>query len=128
MNETTEHDGYEPDVDIAQAVLDGERLTAALRALGPIEPRLAEVLTSLHLRIYPGYSGASDRSTYVVLDVHGVSIGVQRRAHDLYLHADTTDTDDALISSRSTAAAKSTTPSDDPARTENNMNIGDTAR
>lgn len=85
------------EVDVAQVVLDGERLHEALRALGPVEPVLADVLNHLNLRIYPRDDEKRDRSAYVVLDLHGVSIGLQRRAGELYLHADTTETDDDLI-------------------------------
>ena len=86
-----------PEVDVPQVVLDGERLRAALHALGPVEPVLADVLDHLNLRIYPPNRAAGDRSAYVVLDLYGVSIGLQRRAADLYLHADTTETDDDLV-------------------------------
>lgn len=86
-----------PEVDVAQVVLDGERLYDALRALGPVEPVLADVLDHLNLRIYPRDRAAGDRSAYVVLDLHGVSIGARRRAFDLYLHADTSETDDYFI-------------------------------
>ncbi len=88
---------YEHEAGVFQAVLDGHQLTAALRTLDPIDPALADVLTGLHLRIYPRDHASGDRSDYVVLDLHGVSIGVQRRKSDLYVHADTSETDDALI-------------------------------
>ncbi|WBB53867.1 hypothetical protein [Verrucosispora sp. WMMD573] len=78
-----------------QRTLNGPQLADALALLGPVDPVCAEVITRLNLRVYPGESG--DRTAYVVLDVHGVSIGVKRRAGDLYLHADTTETDDRLI-------------------------------
>ncbi|MGC9667431.1 hypothetical protein ACNTMW_12850 [Planosporangium sp. 12N6] len=89
----------EPDhrVDALQAMLDGQRLGAALRTLGLAAPALADVLTNLHLRIYPRHPEVGDRSDYVVLDIHGVSIGVKRRASDLYLHVDTSETGDRLI-------------------------------
>ncbi|MDI6101185.1 hypothetical protein QLQ12_21455 [Actinoplanes sp. NEAU-A12] len=86
-----------PEVGVYQASLDGRRLSEALRALGPIEPALTDVLTHLNLRIYRRDHAAGDRTDYVVLDVHGVSIGVQRREGDLYLHADTSETNDAVI-------------------------------
>ncbi|HEY4377863.1 MAG TPA: hypothetical protein VGM93_11930 [Acidimicrobiales bacterium] len=73
------------------------QLVAAITALGPLDPELVEVITHLNLRVYPREAGSSDHTSYVVLDVHGVSIGVQRRAHDLYLHADTTETPDRVI-------------------------------
>ncbi|MEU8159489.1 hypothetical protein [Micromonospora parva] len=78
-----------------QRTLDGQQLAEALAKLGTVDPVCVEVLTRLNLRVYPGEPG--DRTAYVVLDVHGVSIGVKRRADDLYLHADTTETDDRLI-------------------------------
>ncbi|RQW98752.1 hypothetical protein [Micromonospora inaquosa] len=78
-----------------QRTLDGQHLADALAKLGTVDPVCVEVLTRLNLRVYPGEPG--DRTAYVVLDVHGVSIGVKRRAADLYLHADTTETDDRLI-------------------------------
>ncbi|MFI9640863.1 hypothetical protein ACIG87_12485 [Micromonospora sp. NPDC051925] len=80
-----------------QHTLGGPQLAGALAALGLVDPVCAEVLTLLNLRVYPGDATAGDRTAYVVLDVHGVSIGVKRRAADLYLHADTTETDDRLI-------------------------------
>lgn len=86
-----------PEVDVAQVFLDGERLYDALRALGPVEPVLADVLYHLNLRIYPRDDEKRDRSAYVVLDLHGVSIGAQRRAGDVYLHADTSEADDYFI-------------------------------
>lgn len=73
------------------------RWAAALTALGDIEPVLAELLTNLNLRVYPGDACRGDRTAYVVVDLHGVSIGLQRRCFDLHLHADTTETDDRLI-------------------------------
>jgi hypothetical protein len=88
-------DGRE--VGVFQAFLDGRRLSEALDALGAIEPALTAVLSSLNLRIYRRDHAAGDRTDYVVLDVHGVSIGVLRRKRDLYLHADTSETDDAVI-------------------------------
>jgi hypothetical protein len=86
-----------PEVEVYQASLDGRRLSEALSTLGPIEPALTDVLTRLNLRIYRRDHSAGDRTDYVVLDVHGVSIGVQRRARDLYLHADTSETGDQSI-------------------------------
>ncbi|WP_341718809.1 hypothetical protein QQG74_03265 [Micromonospora sp. FIMYZ51] len=78
-----------------QRILSGPQLADALALLGSVDPVCAEVIGRLNLRVYPGEPG--DRTAYVVLDVHGVSIGVKRRAGDLYLHADTTETDDRLI-------------------------------
>jgi hypothetical protein len=80
-----------------QRMVSSRQMAAALAQLGSVDPVCAEVLTGLNLRVYPGDPDAADRSGYVVLDVHGVSIGVKRRAGDLYLHADTTETDDHLI-------------------------------
>ncbi|GAB3160765.1 hypothetical protein GCM10027290_67190 [Micromonospora sonneratiae] len=80
-----------------QRTVSGQQLAGALALLGPVDPVYAEVLTNLNLRVYPGDATAGDRSAYVVLDLHGVSIGVKRRAADLYLRADTTETDDRLI-------------------------------
>ncbi|MGI5525824.1 hypothetical protein ACQEUX_33470 [Micromonospora sp. CA-259024] len=78
-----------------QRTVSAEQLAGALALLGSIDPVCADVLARLNLRVYPGEPG--DRTAYVVLDVHGVSIGVKRRADGLYLHADTTETDDRLI-------------------------------
>ncbi|WP_213454670.1 hypothetical protein [Rhizomonospora bruguierae] len=78
-----------------QHTLASAQLPDALARLGAVDPVYAEVITHLNLRVYPGEPG--DRTEYVVLDVHGVSIGIKRRAHDLYLHADTSDTTDRLI-------------------------------
>lgn len=38
-----------------------------------------------------------DRTPYHVVDLHGVSIGVKRREHDLYVHVDTTETPDEVV-------------------------------
>ncbi|MEU5552136.1 hypothetical protein ABZ738_20400 [Micromonospora sp. NPDC047793] len=78
-----------------QRTLSGPQLAGALALLGSVDPVCAEVIGRLNLRVYPGEPG--DRTAYVVLDLHGVSIGLKRRADDLYLHADTTETDDRLI-------------------------------
>lgn len=78
-----------------QRIVSGQQLAGALALLGSVGPVCAEVLIRLNLRVYPGEAG--DRTAYVVLDVHGVSIGVKRRADDLYLHVDTTETDDQPI-------------------------------
>ncbi|MEU3118478.1 hypothetical protein ABZ652_30730 [Micromonospora chalcea] len=79
----------------SQRALDCRQLAGALAQLGTADPVCVEVLTRLNLRVYLGEPG--DRTNYVVLDVHGVSIGVKRSADGLYLHADTTETDDRLI-------------------------------
>ncbi len=55
------------------------------------------MLRNLHLRVYPGHTAEGERSDYIVLDLHGVSIGARRRQHDFYLHADTTETNDRII-------------------------------
>lgn len=91
------HPPHEGDVEASQVFLDGRRLSAALHAAGPIEPALIEAVNHLNLRIYPRDHQAGDRSAYVVLDMHGVSIGVKRRTGDLYLHADTSETSDQRI-------------------------------
>jgi hypothetical protein len=80
-----------------QHMISSAQLAEALTRLGPVDPACVEVLAGLNLRIYPGDAEAGDRTGYVVLDVHGVSIGVKRRAADLYLHADTTETPDHVI-------------------------------
>ncbi|GLZ01900.1 hypothetical protein [Actinoplanes sp. NBRC 103695] len=80
-----------------QHALTGPRLLAALTLIGDLDPVIANVLRDLHLRVYPGQPGDGDRSDYIVLDLHGVSIGALRREHDFYLHADTTETPDRVI-------------------------------
>jgi hypothetical protein len=80
-----------------QMFLSGVRIAGALALISPLDPTIAAVLRALNLRIYPGQPGDGDRSDYVVLDVHGVSIGVKRRDADLYLHTDTTETADTTI-------------------------------
>jgi hypothetical protein len=104
--------GYMHDHAIAEAATwDGlaatrrEKLRTALftGAYGPgpdgarygTDPAYAEVLASLHLRVYPPEAG--DVTDYVVLDLHGVSIGVKRRDADLYVHVDTSETADRVI-------------------------------
>ncbi|PSK65567.1 hypothetical protein B0E53_02468 [Micromonospora sp. MH33] len=78
-----------------QRTLDGKQLAGVLALLDTVDHVCVKVLTRLNLRIYSAEPG--DRTAYVVLDVHGVSIGVKRRADDLYLHVDTTETGDQLI-------------------------------
>ena len=80
-----------------QHALAGPRLLAALTLIGDLDPVIADVLRNMHLRVYPGQPGDGDRSDYIVLDLHGVSIGARRREHDFYLHADTTETPDRVI-------------------------------
>jgi hypothetical protein len=82
-------------IGMAQLLPRGEHLHAVLH--GPITAPLVDALTHLRLRVYHRDAEAGDRTDYVVLDMHGVSIGVKRRAGDLYLHVDTTETDDTLI-------------------------------
>jgi hypothetical protein len=83
--------------------LDGQRHFDAsiavelLNRIAPLDPVIAAVLRGLNLRIYPGHPNHGDRSNYVVLDLHGISIGVQRRAETLYLHVDTSETSDESI-------------------------------
>ena len=82
--------------DGGQYTLSAHQLLGALALISDLDPIISDVLRNLHLRVYPGdrTTGASD---YVVLDLHGVSIGAMRRANDFYLHADTTDTTDRVI-------------------------------
>ncbi|GIF04660.1 hypothetical protein [Actinoplanes siamensis] len=80
-----------------QHYLDGARLIDALTAHDPaalLVPAIAAVLRDLNLRVYPT---SSDLSDYMVLDLHGASIAVQRRPDALYLHVDTTETADQRI-------------------------------
>ena len=80
-----------------QHTLSGHRLLGALALIGDLDPVIADVLRNLHLRIYPGDRASGAVTDYVVLDLHGVSIGALRRDHDFYLHADTTETPDRII-------------------------------
>jgi hypothetical protein len=69
------------------------RITAMLR---PAEPSAAtDALAGLNLRAYHGDPTAC--TPYVVVDLHGVSVGVQRRACDLYVHVDTSETPDQVV-------------------------------
>ncbi len=79
-----------------QHVLAGPRLLAALTLIGDLDPVIADVLGGMHLRVYPGHTAEGDRSDYIVLDLHGLSIGA-RRQNDFYLHADTSETSDRII-------------------------------
>ncbi len=83
--------------DGGQHTLSGHHLLGALALISDLDPVIADVLRNLHLRVYPGQPGDGDRSDYIVLDLHGVSIGALRREHDFYLHADTTETPDRVI-------------------------------
>jgi hypothetical protein len=60
------------------------------------DPHHVGILGRLNLRVYPPES-AADTTEYVVLDLFGVSTGLRRREHDLYLHLDTTETADQVI-------------------------------
>ncbi len=80
-----------------QHALNAPRLLAALNLIGDLDPVIGNVLRSLHLRVYPGQTAEGERSDYIVLDLHGVSIGARRRHNDFYLHADTTETNDRII-------------------------------
>jgi hypothetical protein len=91
---TARHEGMSSD---GQHALHTPRLLAALTLIGDLDPVIADVLKGMHLRIYPGQPNEGDRSAYIVLDLHGVSIGARRREHDFYLHADTTETNDRII-------------------------------
>jgi hypothetical protein len=59
-------------------------------------PAVAQALAALRLRVHDDQE-PGDRTDYVVVDLHGVSIGVKRRAHDLYLHIDTSETPDEVV-------------------------------
>jgi hypothetical protein len=85
------------DVGLDQRMLDGAQLVGALRLLGSADPLCAAVPTHLNLRLYPAPPDDTTATAYVVLDIHGVSLGLQRRSTDLYLHADTTETGDRCI-------------------------------
>ncbi len=80
-----------------QHALNAPRLLAALTLIGDLDPVIANVLRNLHLRVYPGHTAEGERSDYIVLDLHGVSIGARRRQNDFYLHADTTETNDRIV-------------------------------
>jgi hypothetical protein len=79
-----------------QRHLSPYRLLRALDATEPLDPLLSDVLRELCLRVYPAAPGSAD-SDYIVLDLHGVSIGVQRRPDALYVHLDTSETNDTMI-------------------------------
>lgn len=53
-------------------------------------------LAALRLRVWDDRE-PGDRTDYAVLDLHGVSIGVKRRARDLYVHVDTSETPDQVV-------------------------------
>lgn len=77
--------------------LDVGPLAGALAAVEPIDPVCTAVLTHLNLRVYPGDPHRADRTNYALVDLHGVSVGLQRRAADLYVHIDTAATGDRLL-------------------------------
>jgi hypothetical protein len=69
------------------------RITEMLR---PAERSAAtDALHGLNLRAY--HDDPTAGTTYVVVDLHGASIGVQRRARDLYVHIDTSETPDQVV-------------------------------
>lgn len=80
-----------------QLALSGQRLLGALALISDLDPVIADVLRNLHLRVYPINRATGAVTDYIVLDLHGVSIGALRREHDFYLHADTTETNDRII-------------------------------
>jgi hypothetical protein len=83
--------------DGGQHTLSAHHLLDALALISDLDPVIAEVLRNLHLRVYPINWATGAVTDYVVLDLHGVSIGALRREHDFYLHADTTETPDRII-------------------------------
>jgi hypothetical protein len=80
-----------------QHALHGPHLLAALTSIGDLDPVIADVLRNMHLRVYPGHQAEGECNDYIVLDLHGVSIGARRRVSDFYLHVDTTETNDRVI-------------------------------
>src|SRR5690349_1577227 len=83
--------------DGGQHTLSAHQLLGALALISDLDPVIADVLRNLHLRVYPINRASGAVTDYVVLDLHGVSIGAMRRANDFYLHADTTETLDRII-------------------------------
>ena len=83
--------------DDGQHTLSAHQLLGALALISDLDPVIADVLRNLHLRVYPVNRATGAVTDYVVLDLHGVSNGAMRRAHDFYLHADTTETTDRII-------------------------------
>jgi hypothetical protein len=79
-----------------QRNLSPHRLLSALETIEPLDPLLSAVLRELRLRVYPSAPGSAN-SDYIVLDLHGVSIGVRRRPDALYVHLDTSETNDTMI-------------------------------
>ncbi|BCJ51796.1 hypothetical protein Asp14428_32710 [Actinoplanes sp. NBRC 14428] len=83
--------------DGGQHTLSAHQLLGALALISDLDPVIADVLRNLHLRVYPINRATGAVTDYVLLDLHGVSIGALRREHDFYLHADTTETPDRTI-------------------------------
>ena len=83
--------------DGGQHTLSAHQLLGALALISDLAPVIADVLRNLHLRVYPINRTTGAITDYIVLDLHGVSIGALRRDHDFYLHADTTETSDRII-------------------------------
>lgn len=83
--------------DDGQHTLSAHQLLGVLALVSDLDPVIADVLRHLHLRVYPVNRATGAVTDYVVLDLHGVSIGALRRQNDFYLHADTTDTTDRVI-------------------------------
>ncbi|GAA3346583.1 hypothetical protein GCM10020358_58120 [Amorphoplanes nipponensis] len=83
--------------DGGQHTLSAHQLLGALALISDLDPVIADVLRNLHLRVYPINRDTGAATDYIVLDLHGVSIGALRRQHDFYLHADTTETNDRII-------------------------------
>ena len=83
--------------DDGQHTLSAHQLLGALALISDLDPVIADVLRNLNLRVYPINRATGAVTDYVVLDLHGVSIGALRRHHDFYLHADTTETNDRII-------------------------------
>jgi hypothetical protein len=71
--------------------------TTAPPAGGSDDALRASLLAALNPRAYDDQGEPGDRTAYHVVDLHGVSIGVRRRQHDLYVHIDTTETPDELV-------------------------------
>ncbi len=85
--------------DLSQGRLErraGELFARIAAMLRPADATAAtDALAALNPRAYDDDPTA--RTAYVVVDLHGVSVGVQRRAHDLYVHVDTSETPDQVV-------------------------------
>ncbi|MEN3308855.1 MAG: hypothetical protein V7603_5057 [Micromonosporaceae bacterium] len=93
---------YREDADDADRLArQADELLARITAMLPAaaDPDEAHALANLCLRAYtgqpPSYPGS--RTPYVVVAIHGVSVAVQRRARDLYVHLDTSETEDKVV-------------------------------